>query len=133
MVGLDISNQHHSVPKMTTAGQILVAMAALLVVFLGGGQLVGPHLAKYRITDDFIEYTIGGLRVWKSPLDEISDIQIIPFAKLWSTPSLRLMNRPFARYVLVTKRRGIFRAVILTPDDPQEFVKLVRQKIRPTS
>ena len=116
---------------MTMAGQILAALAALLVIFLGGGQLVGPHLGKYRITDNSIEYTLfGRIHVWKSSFDDISDIQIISFARLWVTPSLRLMNQSFAQYVLVRKRRGIFRAVVITPDNPEEFINIVQQKLR---
>jgi hypothetical protein len=113
------------------AGQILVALAALLVILLGGGQLAGPHIGKYGITDNSIEYTMfGHFRVWKSSFDDISDVQIISFARLWITPSLRLMNRPFAQYVLVRKRRGVFRAVVITPNSPEEFVRLVQQRIQ---
>ncbi len=116
---------------MTMAGQILAALAALLVIFLGGGQFAGPHLGKYKIADNSIEYTMfGRLRVWEASFDDISEIQIISFSRLWVTPSLRLMNRPFAKYVLIRKRSGIFKAVVITPDNPEEFVRLVQQRIR---
>jgi hypothetical protein len=116
---------------MTMAGQIILAVLALLIIVLGGSQLAGPHLGKYTITDNSIEYTMfGNFRVWKSSFDDISDIQIISFPRLWVTPSLRLMNRPFAQYVLIRKRRGIFRAVVITPDNPEEFVRLIQQRIR---
>jgi hypothetical protein len=104
---------------MTLLG--FAALTALLAIFLVvGSQLAGPYFG----------YRIAGFRVWKSSLDDISDIQTISFAGLWATPSLRLMNRPFARYVLVRKRSGICRAVVITPDNAEEFVKVVEQRIR---
>jgi hypothetical protein len=44
-------------------------------------------------------------------------------------PALHLMNRPFAQYVLVRRRRGVFRWVLITPDQPEEFVRTIREKI----
>ena len=43
---------------------------------------------------------------------------------------LNMINRPFARYVLLRKRRGILRAVVITPDQPEIFVEKVRGKIQ---
>jgi len=113
------------------AGQITLATLALMVIVLGGSQLAGPRLGKYRITDNSVEFVMfRTVPVWKSFFDDISDVRIISFAELLITPSFHLMNRPFGQYVLVRKRRGIFRAVVITPDNPKEFVKLVQQKIR---
>jgi hypothetical protein len=116
---------------MNMAGQIILAVLALLIIVLGGSQLAGPHLGKYTITDDSIEFKVfGNFRVWKISFDDISDIQLISFPRMLITPSIRLTNRPFARYVLVSKRRGIFRAVLITPDNPEEFINIVQQKLR---
>jgi hypothetical protein len=114
---------------MTMGGPIILAVLVLLVIVLGGQQLVGPRIGKYRITDTSIQFILfGNWPVWNSSFDDILDIQSISFGRMLIAPSLHLMNRPFAQYVLVRKRRGIFRTVVITPDDAGKFVKLVQQK-----
>jgi hypothetical protein len=115
--------------KMTMAGPIILAIPVLLAIVLGGQQLVGPRIGKYRITDTSIQFILfGNLPVWTSSFDDILEIRSISFSRMLIAPSLHLMNRPFAQYVLVRKRRGIFRTVVITPDDAGKFVKLVQQK-----
>jgi len=114
---------------MTLAGNILAGLV-LVTFVLGVSQIVGPHCGKYRITNDSIEFVMfGRLRVWRSSFKDITAIRLISFARLFTILALNLMNRPFARYVLVRRRRGIFRAVVITPDQPEDFVKTVKQKM----
>lgn len=114
---------------MTMAGNILAGLALLAIVF-GASQIAGPYCGKYRVTDDSIEFVMfGNLRVWRSSFEDISDIRLISFTRSFVMPALHLMNRPFAQYVLVRRRRGVFRFVLITPDQPHELVRLVRQKM----
>jgi hypothetical protein len=114
---------------MTAIGYILAGLALLVIVF-GASQIVGPYCGKYRITDDAIEFVMfGNLRVWRSSFGDISDIRLVSFARALVLPALHLMNKPFAQYVLVRKRRGVFRWVLITPDQPAEFVRTIREKI----
>lgn len=118
---------------MTTIGYAL-AVLALVIVVLGASQFAGPICGKYRLTDDAIEFVMfGNLRVWRSPFKDISDIQHVSFARSFVIPALHLMNRPFAQYVLVRRRRGVFRWVLITPDQPQEVIRIIREKIRPAN
>jgi hypothetical protein len=118
---------------MTMIGNTLAALALLVIVF-GVGQIAGPYCGKYRITDDAIEFVMfGNLRVWRCSFEDISDIQPVSFARSFVLPALHLMNRPFAQYVLLRRRRGVFRFVLITPDRPQELVRMVREKIRNAS
>lgn len=114
---------------MTMADQIILSGLVLLVVVLGGHQLIGPRIGKYRITDTSIHILFGNLTVWRSSFEDILDIRPISFGRMMNAPAIHLMNRPFAQYVLVRTRRGIFRNVVITPDDAEKFVKLVQQKI----
>jgi hypothetical protein len=115
---------------MTMVGYILAALA-LVTIVLGFGQIVGPYCGKYRITDDAIEFVIcGNFRVWRSSFEDISDIRLVSFARSFMLPALHLMNRPFAQYVLVRRRRGMFRWVLITPDQPQELVRSIREKMK---
>ena len=115
--------------EMTCAGNILAVLALLGIVF-GFSQIAGPYCGKYRVTDNSLEFVMfGNLRVWRTPFEDVSDIQLISFARSFVIPALHLMSRPFAQYVLVRRRRGVFRNVLITPDQPQEFVRIVRQRI----
>ena len=114
---------------MTMIENILAGLTLLLVVS-GASQIAGPHCGGYRITDDAIEFvTFGTLRVWHASFEDISDIRLVSFARSFLLPALHLMNRPFAQYGLVRKRRGLFRWVLITPNQPQEFVRTIREKI----
>jgi hypothetical protein len=82
------------------------------------------------MTDHSIEFVLfGSFCVWRCPFNDIIDIRLISFVRLLTIVGLNLMNRPFAKYVLVRRRRGIFKAVAITPDQPQEFVRIVREKL----
>jgi hypothetical protein len=117
---------------MTIVGNIL-AVLALVTIVLGFSQIVGPYCGKYRITDNTIEFVIcGHLRVWRCSFEDISGIQLVSFALAFILPALHLMNRPFAQYVLVRRRRGMFRWVLITPEQPQELVRRIQEKMRPS-
>ena len=116
---------------MIKAMTIIAAAFALSVIVLGASQILGPRFGKYRVADDSIEFVMfGKLRIWKTAFEDIGDIQVISFVRALFLPALHLMNRPFAQYVLVRRRRGLFRWVLITPDQPQEFIRIVREKIQ---
>jgi hypothetical protein len=112
----------------------ILAAIALFVIVLGTGQIVGPRSGKYRITGDSIEFVMfGSFRVWRCPFEDITDIRFTSFLGSFFSPALHLMNRPFAQIILIRRRRGIFRLVLMTPDHPREFVRIIQEKIRSLS
>jgi hypothetical protein len=115
---------------MTPTSTIFLGLA-LAVVVLGAAQILGPRCWNYRLTNDSIEFVMfGRFRVWRSSFKDITDIKPVSFVRLFTIFALSLANRPFfARCVLVWLRRGVFRAVVMTPDQPDDFVHSVRQKI----
>jgi hypothetical protein len=114
---------------MTQAGIIFAGLVSVVVV-LGAGQILGPRCWKYRLTDDSIECVMFGMRVWRSSFKDVADIGPISFVRLFTVIALSRADRPFfSRGVLVRLRRGVFRAVVITPDQPDDFVRTVREKI----
>jgi hypothetical protein len=108
----------------------IVAGFALVVIVFGGSQLMGPYFGKYAITNDSIEFVMfGKFHVWSATFEDITEIQPISFAQSMFVPALHLMNRPFAQYVLIRRRSGLFKKVLITPDEPEEFVRAVHQRI----
>jgi hypothetical protein len=91
----------------------------------------GPRCWKYRLTNDSIEFVMfGRFCVWRYSFEDITDIKPVHFVRLFTTPALSLVNRPFfARCVQVRLRRGVFRAVVMTPNQPDDLIKIVRQKM----
>ncbi len=115
---------------MTPGSNIFLGLA-LTVIILGAAQILGPRCWKYKLTNDSIEFVMfGRFRVWRASFEDITDIKSVHFVRLFTTFALSLVNRPFfARCVLVRLRRGVFRAVVMTPDQPDDLVKTVRQQI----
>jgi hypothetical protein len=114
---------------MTSPSNILLGFS-LAVITLSAGQILGPRCWNYRLTSDSIEFVMfGRICVWRSPFRDISDIRPVSLMRLFTVFALSLANRPFfSRCVLVRSRRGVFRTVVMTPDQPQEFVRTIREK-----
>jgi hypothetical protein len=124
------ANAREPKSKMTIIA-IVIAGLVLATIVLGTSQFFGPRCGKYRLRDAIEFVMFGNLRVWRSSFTDISDIRPLSFAALFVYPALHLMNRPFGQCVLICRRRGVFRSVIITPDQPQEVVRFIREKIGP--
>lgn len=118
-------------PLIPVAAGVIMMFPALVLFVLGSVQILGPACGRYRITGDAVEFVwFTRFRVWVCPLADVADIQTISFRQLFAIrpAALNMVNRPFGRrYVLVRRRRGRFANVILTPDRPEDFVRLVRK------
>ncbi|MEI9997340.1 MAG: hypothetical protein WDM91_22285 [Rhizomicrobium sp.] len=106
-----------------------VALLVLVVIVFGGTQLAAKYVIEYRIADDSLQYFLFGLRFWTCPFDDILDIKRVSFFGTFIVIGLNLMSRPFGPYVLLRRRRGCFKLVLLTPPNAESFVKLVRARI----
>ena len=102
----------------------------LLCIVLAGSYFLAQHTTSYRITSDSVEIRLfRKWRVWHASFQEIRDIRRISFWESMFNSSLHFMSRPFSRYVLIERHRGVFRSVLITPDEPEEFVKSVKEKV----
>jgi hypothetical protein len=102
-----------------------LTLAAVMVIFL---HFFPRYLNQYRLSDTEIEFIVFGKVLWKVPYNEVLSIEPISIGKALLTPSLHFASRPFSQHVLLRRKKGIFRSVLMTPEKPDEFLSMVRQK-----
>lgn len=57
---------------------------------------------------------------------EIREVREAPPTELWKpTLALKFGNRLWGGCVVISKRRGLMRRIVLTPDNPHEFAECV--------
>jgi hypothetical protein len=90
-----------------------MAIAAIVVLFCAA---IGS--IRYRVTGDAIEVDLLGRRVRRIAFDDIEEVSRRGafIHESWSGPR-------FWNAVTLRRRRGLFRHVIITPDDPDRFVE----------
>ncbi len=87
---------------------------------------------KFRITPDGVEAAMPPFiyRIPSSEIKEIKTIEDIPWYAGWG---LRLWGRGLAfismrkSAVLIEKKRGFFRKLILTTQNPDDFIKKLKE------
>ena len=115
----------------------VLAFILLLVVLAGIGHFVGPYILDYRVTPTAIEFlAFSVLPLGRIPVNELIEVREIgiretgPWHGLRFFLALRLGNRWARRGVMLTKARGLFRVILVTPGDPGKFVEAVRSNMR---
>jgi hypothetical protein len=86
------------------------------------------------VEEDGIKFSLLGSIPLPSSTIKISDIQDIRVASPIEQYKPRLLNgrvnkasRLWGGCVVITKKQGYFKTIVITPDDPAEFVKRVKQ------
>ena len=84
----------------------------------------------YTLTDSAVQvHTIGGIRLTEIPLADLESIhhgfQLVGLNEFW-------LNRLDVWHSAVTLRRrhGFCRNVVITPDQPEQFIATVRSLLR---
>jgi hypothetical protein len=103
----------------------IVALGACLVlvaVVFGLRLLYG-----YRVRDQAIEVVLFHvLPVYRLPLEDIEQIRKASWSELGvGGRTLRLGNRFARQSVLIQRRSGWIRRIVITPDDPDRFISEV--------
>lgn len=110
------------------------------VVFVGGGifvaQFFGRWVVSYRITNSSIEVRLFGLICEsKTQLKDVVEVRKVSFADLlpWnnfeSVGWFRLGNRLWTDGVLIRRSRGVFRSFVISPDEPDQFIREINLKL----
>ncbi len=113
---------------------MLIYILFLLAVVVTGSafQLFARYLYNYKLTDDSIQLiALGAVPVMRIRFADISDVREVSFGQtLKSGPfTLRLGNRIIGGFVLVRKRKGLIRSVVLTPDDVPDFLRQIERRV----
>jgi hypothetical protein len=119
---------------------ILGILIGLLICLCGTilfGQFGLRIFISYKLTSRAIEVMLCNVIPLKRiPFADVKNVEIVsfkdflPFVSVRSILTLRLGNRIFGKGVLVTQKSGLFRLSVLTPDNPEEFVRYVAENVR---
>lgn len=109
--------------------------ALLLAVSIYALAMWSFFSMKFRITNNVVEAVMPPFkyRVPFSEIKEVRTIENIPWYVGWG---MRLWGRRLAfvsmrkRAVVIEKKRGFFRKLVLTTRNPEEFVKMVKGKLK---
>jgi hypothetical protein len=105
---------------------ILDGMAVLFVGFL---LLPLRYIYDYEIEGDRIAVKLfSTISVMRIRINDILEIRECSFKELLMPSfALRLGNRRWGQSIMIRKRRGLCRTVIMAPDNAAEFIEEVRR------
>lgn len=119
----------------------LLEVISIFVFLLLAVMLVAQYLLRfvynYHITEKYIEMRIVGLiPLYRIPIGSISRIDIITFKDAYLSISFggifttfRCGNRLWGEgVVLIEKETGFIKKLLITPDQPKQFVATISQK-----
>lgn len=116
--------------------------SAITLIFLM--QYLGPFILYYKIGEkSFKIYFLSIVKIGEIKFTDIHEARIINiktiFLIIFSLNDLMIsyVNRPFGsclfkpfgEYVLLQKKKGFFKRILISPEQPEQFLKLVQQKM----
>lgn len=110
--------------------------ALLLVISISSLVMWSFFSIKFRITNDGVEAVMPPFK-YRIPFSEIKEIKTIEDIPWYTGWGLRLWGRGLAfismrkSAVLIEKKRGLFRKLILTTQNPAEFIKKLKEEMEP--
>lgn len=107
----------------------LFAVIGFLIVLYVVAQFGLRLIYDYRLTGDSLEILLFRVfPVYRVPFKEIESVYMTSWnqAKLGFS-TLRLGNRFARRFVVIRRKSGSLRVLVITPDRPEEFVNRVSQ------
>ena len=106
---------------------ILAGIATLFLV--GLALLPMRYLYNYKIEGDGIAVKLfSAITVMRMRISDILEIRQCSFKELLMPSfAFRLGNRLWGETVMIRKRRGLFRTIIMTPDNAAGFIEEVRR------
>ena len=116
---------------MTRSGLVQLFTGLAVAVIVGGvlAQLLLRYVYGYDIRGGRIRFLLfGSIPLFGIPISEVREVRECSGKDLWKPGfALRFGNRLWGDSVVIQKRSGLFRSVIITPDDTREFIKAVQE------
>ena len=106
-----------------------IAFVIFVAVMMAFGQLFLRYVYDYDIGDAKVRVLLFRLvPVMTIRISNIRDITECSPMELWKpTFALKFGNRVWARCVLIRKKRGLIRSIVITPGNPREFVERIKE------
>jgi len=116
---------------MANAAEIAVGLIVALICSTLIFQFAGRYFYNYRVTDRGIEIVLfGTFPIKRVAFSNIAEVQVGPAAKeMLPFKGVAFGNRVWGRTVLVRQRKGIIKRLFITPDNPEQFVRRVRERL----
>ncbi len=100
--------------------------------------LASPFSHDYRLTDSSIEIVLfRQIPVRRISMRDIAEVRVVswkettPFSQPLSMYfAERWGNRLWGPMVLIRKKKGLSRRLIITPKDPQAFIRLIEERMK---
>jgi hypothetical protein len=115
----------------------MVKIVAALIFFIIVGalafQILGRYVFRYRITKDSLQFVVFGKIPYMSiKLANIAEIREVSFKEATFQKPLvwRCGNRLWGKIVLIRRKKGIIKTILITPDNPDEFISEIRESTR---
>jgi len=110
---------------------VSVVFVAGLVVLLAVLQFFGRYLLDYRLDDDGVTFLVcRSLPVKTIAYRDIESARAAGMggAMFSGLTGWKWQNRLFGRVVVIARKYGMLRNVLITPDDPDQFAARINER-----
>jgi len=106
---------------------VVTVSAVLIVLFYASAQLWLRYVIVYRLGQNALSISFIGVPIVVLDYGSVESVRVVRRQEMWKEPglfftALKAGNRPLAgRAVIVKRKNGLLKDVILTPADPDSF------------
>jgi len=104
-----------------------VALILLFTSFIVTGHILLPRVLRYRLTEDGVEMVLCGFfPMFYLPYEDIEDAHKASATEvIFST---KVINRVWGQFVILSRKTGLRRAILVSPDDVESFLRELRER-----
>ena len=117
--------------------KITIAFIFFVISVTLAFQILGRYIFNYRITNDSLQFVVfGKVPYMYIKLANIAEVRKVSFKEatfqkgIEGVLVLRCGNRLWGRGILIRRKKGIFKTILITPDNADEFISKIRERIK---
>lgn len=113
--------------------KITIAFVLFVISVTVAFQVLGRYIFNYRITKDSLQFVVfRKVPYMYIKLANIAEIREVTFKEATFEKSLvwRCGNRLWGRIILIRRKKGIIKTILVTPDIADEFISKIRERIK---